>query len=372
MRKYTKLLAAAGVAVMSLSACAGDVEQAAEEADTGEPDAAEDVGDEDAAEDDAASDDAADDDAADAEVSGPLNFYTSQPDADYEALIEAFNEQYPDVEVSVFRSGTEEVISRVLAEEEAGGVEADVLLIADELNFLNLKSRDLLAPYESPELDGIPDEFVDEDNTFTGTKVIDTAIAINTDLVDDPPTSWTDLYGNPGQVTMASPQYSGAAAYNVGVIARDDRLGWEFWEQLAEEDATVVQGNGGVLEAVAEGRSEYGIVVSFIVARAAEQGSPVEVVYPEEGVLAITEPVGILENAQNTEAAEAFVDFVLSQQGQELAVSLGYTPIREGVEPPAGMPTVTELELMEPDDVGELLEAQEEDIRRFVDLFGES
>ncbi len=44
-------------------------------------------------------------------VSGELNFYTSQPDADAEKLVSAFNEQYPDVNVRVFRYGTEEVIS---------------------------------------------------------------------------------------------------------------------------------------------------------------------------------------------------------------------------------------------------------------------
>lgn len=370
MKKSIRLLVGTLAAALALSACAGDVQDAAEEQDQQpDTDTPTDEGDDPAAEEPA---DETDEPADSTDVSGPLNFYTSQPDADYEALIAAFNEVYPDVEVNVFRSGTEEVISRVLAEHEAGGVEADVLLIADELNFRNLKARDLLTPYESPELDQIPDEFVDEDNTFTGTKIIDTAIAINTNLVDEAPTSWTDLIGQDGQVTMASPQYSGAAAYNLGVVARDDRLGWEFWEQLAEQGTTVVQGNGGVLEAVAEGRSEYGIVVSFIVARAAEQGSPVQVVYPEEGVLAITEPIGITANVQNLETAQAFVDFVLSQEGQEQAAELGYTPIREGVEPPPGLPTVDELELMEPDDLEELLENQEADIRRFVELFGES
>jgi iron(III) transport system substrate-binding protein len=364
--RLLRILAAMSIAAVALVASAGDVQQAAEEATDEQPDVAEET---DPAEDAETAEDT--DDAPD-EVSGQLSFYTSQPDADYEALVAAFNEVHPDVQVSVFRSGTEEVISRLLAEEEAGGVQADVLLIADELNFRNLKERGLLASYQSPELDAIPDEFVDEDFTFAGTKVIDTAIAINTNLVDEPPTSWTDLYGKTGQVTMASPQYSGAAAYNVGVMSRDDRLGWTFWETLAAEDATVLQGNGGVLEAVAEGRSEYGIVVSFIVARAAEQGSPVQVVYPEEGVLAITEPVGILEDAENRPAAEAFVDFVLSQEGQALAASLGYTPLREGVEPPPGLPTVEELVLMEPEDLGELLENQEADVRRFVDLFGEA
>lgn len=306
------------------------------------------------------------------DVSGALSFYTSQPDADYQALVDGFNEQYPDVEVSVFRSGTEEVVSRVMAENEAGDVQADVILVADALNFLSLKDAGLLASYESPELSAIPDQYEGADAVYTGTKIIDTAIAINTNMVDEAPTSWQDLVDHADDLVMPSPQYSGAAAYNVAVLAREDGFGWDYWASLADGGAAVLQGNGGVLQDVAEGRHGYAIVVSFIVARAADEGSPVEVVYPEEGVLAITEPIGIMDNAQNRPAAEAFVDYVLGETGQQLAAELGYTPIREGIEPPEGLPSIEELDVIAPDDLGELASSQEDDVRHFVDLFGAS
>ena len=41
----------------------------------------------------------------------------------------------------------------------------------------------MLLPYESPELKGIPEEYIDKDHMYTGTKVITTGIAYNTDLV---------------------------------------------------------------------------------------------------------------------------------------------------------------------------------------------
>ena len=75
-----------------------------------------------------------------------LTLYTSQPEADAQALIEAFNEQYPDVTVNVFRSGTEEVISKVLAEKETGALQADVLLVSDAATFEGLKDEDTRAP----------------------------------------------------------------------------------------------------------------------------------------------------------------------------------------------------------------------------------
>lgn len=73
------------------------------------------------------------------EVSGELNFYTSQPDEDAQRLVTAFNEKYPDVKVNTFRSGTEEVIAKLQAEKEAGNIQADVLLVADAVTFESLK-----------------------------------------------------------------------------------------------------------------------------------------------------------------------------------------------------------------------------------------
>src|SRR5690625_7376404 len=72
---------------------------------------------------------------------GTLRLYTSQPDADAAATAAAFEAAYPDVNVTVFRSGTEQVIARFLLEVEAGEPGADVLLLADAPTFELLKER---------------------------------------------------------------------------------------------------------------------------------------------------------------------------------------------------------------------------------------
>lgn len=306
------------------------------------------------------------------EVSGDVSFYTSQPDADAAELVKAFNEIHPDVNVEVFRSGTEEVISKILAEKQAGDIQADVLLVADSVTFESLKEQDLLLEYASPELADIPVDFVDSDNTYTGTKVMATVLAVNTNDVKELPTSWQAVTEEQakGKVIMPSPLYSGAAAYNVGVLTRQDAFGWDYFKQLKENEVTVVQGNGAVLQAVAGGEQSYGVVVDFIVARAKAEGSPVELVYPEEGVPVITEPIGILNNTDNEDASKAFVDFVLSEQGQELAAELGYTPIREGVAAPEGLKSIEEMDVVSAD-VKELLSTREEDKQQFTTIFGE-
>ncbi|WP_046174200.1 ABC transporter substrate-binding protein [Domibacillus indicus] len=305
-------------------------------------------------------------------VSGTLSFYTSQPDEDAQALVTAFQEQYPEVEVETFRSGTEEVISKLQAERQAGEVQADVLLVADAVTFESLKEEKLLMNYTSPEAEKIPEAFVDPDGAYTGTKVMATALVVNTKAAKSMPDSWKALTNeaSKGAGIMPSPFYSGAAAYNLGVITRQEELGWDFYKELKANEMGITKGNGGVLEAVASGEKTYGMVVDFVAARAKQEGSPVELVYPKEGVPVITEPVGIMENTDNAETAKAFVDFILSEEGQKLAAEIGYTPIREGIAAPEGLKTLDEMAILEAD-TSELLKTREEDKQLFGDIFGQ-
>nr|WP_316046038.1 extracellular solute-binding protein [Planococcus glaciei] len=132
-------------------------------------------------------------------ISGSLDFYTSQPDADAQALVNAFTEKNPGVEVSIFRSGIEEVVSKIQAEDQAGDIQADVLLVADSVTFENFKKEELLLPYKSPETEAIDEAYVDPDGTYTGTKVMATGLIVNTNEVKDLPDSWSVLTEKSGE-----------------------------------------------------------------------------------------------------------------------------------------------------------------------------
>ncbi|SNX54235.1 ABC transporter substrate-binding protein [Thermoanaerobacterium sp. RBIITD] len=303
-------------------------------------------------------------------ISGNLTLYTSQPDQDAQGLVKAFNEKYPDVKVNVFRSGTEEVVSKILAEKKSGKVMADVVLLADAVTFETLKENDLLQSYDSPEATKIPKQFIDKDKMYYGTKLISTIIAINTQKVKTTPDSWKSLIdpAAKGQVIMPSPLYSGAAAYNIGVLVRQKDFGWDFYKKLKSNGASVTQGNGGVIKAVASGEKPYGVVVDFMAAREKAKGSLINLVYPKEGVLAITEPVGIIKGTSNENAAKAFVDFILSKEGQSLEASMGYNPLREGVKPPAGLEEISKLKVLDYN-IQELYKSREEDKKKFSEIF---
>jgi len=121
---------------------------------------------------------------------------------------------------------------------------------------------------------------------------------------------------------------------------------------------------------VAQGEKLYGIVIDYLPIREAAKGSPVTFVFPEEGVSAVTEPVAILSTTSNEEAAKAFVDFLLSKEGQELAASQGYLAAHPDVAPPPGFPPRDAIVLMDFDPATALAN-ERHDKDRFVELFGQ-
>lgn len=309
---------------------------------------------------------------SDGKPSGQIVLYTSQPNADAQKLIDGFTKKYPDVQVNIFRSGTEEVISKVMAEKEAGALQPDVLLVADNVTFESLKSKDLLEAYESPEARQIPSQFVDKDHMYTGTKVITTGIIVNTERTKEPVTGFKDLLKGAfkDEVTMPSPLYSGAAAYNLGVLTRIKDIGWDFYESLKGNGVKVDKGNGSVQKAVVAGDKAAGIIVDYMVMRSKKNGATVEFVYPSEGSPYVTEPVGLLKTAKNKGAAKAFIDFILSKEGQELASEMGYTPVREDVKAPQGLKSIKDIRTLEVNPL-DLFKDREADKAKFSALFNQ-
>jgi iron(III) transport system substrate-binding protein len=303
-------------------------------------------------------------------IGGKLVLYTSQPDRDAQQTVNGFRSVHPGVEVEVFRSGTTEVMAKLSAEIAGGQPRPDLLLIADAVSMELLKADNRLERYETKQVEGLNRAAYDPDFTYFGTKLITTGIVYNR-AAKMVPTSWTDLVRPElkGQIAMASPLYSGAAAIKLGAVAARPDLGWRFVEGLKANDAAAVRGNGAVLRAVATGEKAYGILVDFMAYNAKAQGSPVEFVFPKEGVTAVTEPVAILRTAANKPAARAFVDYLLSEAGQRLALSQGYLPARASVGQPDWLPKDAEVKIMD-FDMRALMGTTESDKKRFADMFG--
>ncbi|MBZ5488511.1 ABC transporter substrate-binding protein [Halomonas aquamarina] len=299
-----------------------------------------------------------------------LTLYTSQPQSDAQQTVDAFMEAHPEIEVEWVRDGTTRLMTRLRSELSAGVSNPDVLLIADSMTMESLKRDGHLQAYESAEREAFEPETFDPQGYYYGTKLITTGIVYNTGA-EARPTRWQDLLEPEyeGLVTMPSPLYSGAALIHMAAITENPELAEDYYERLRDNRVEAQSGNGGVFNAVAAGTKAYGIVVDFLPIREAAKGSPVEFVFPEEGVSAVTEPVAIMEGAQNVDAARKFVDFVLSQAGQELVSRQGYLPARGGVAAPEGFPERESIELM-PVDINQALDQEEALKARFSELFG--
>lgn len=309
--------------------------------------------------------------AAHAQAERSITVYTSQPSEQMAAVIAAFNADHPDIKVELFRSGTTEVMNKLQAEFTAGSVQADVLLIADTLAMTRLKEEGRLFAYADAPVADLPEALVDPERTFFGTKLITTGIMYNTDLVETPPASWNDLLAEDAasRLIMPSPLYSGAAVIHVGTMVQQPEFGWDYYATLADEGAVAGQGNGSVVEAVARGEKAYGIIIEYMALNAKAKGSPVDFVFPEEGVSAITQPVAILRDSDAIDAAKVFVDWQLSAKAQEQSVQQGYFPVISGMAPPAGYPDPASLNVLEADDA-QMLKDEEASKREFADLFG--
>jgi iron(III) transport system substrate-binding protein len=309
--------------------------------------------------------------AAVAEPSGTIMVYTSQPSDQISKVVEAFHKTHPKVKVELFRSGTTEVMNKLQAEFAAGRPQADVVLIADAVAMTQLKADGRLMSYPDAPAAKVPPALVDPDRTFFGTKLITTGIVINTRLVTSPPKSWKDLLpaAAAGKTILAHPLYSGAAVIHIGTMVQQHEFGWGYFETLAKNGAIAAKGNGAVIEAVARGEKGYGVIIEYMAFNAKAKGSPVDFIFPQEGVSAITQPVAVLKTSRNGEAAKAFVAWQLSEEAQRQSVTQGYFPIFSDLPPPKGYPPVSSLKIM-PGDLKAMLANDEENKRRFTELYG--
>ncbi|WP_430514541.1 ABC transporter substrate-binding protein [Pannonibacter phragmitetus] len=299
-----------------------------------------------------------------------LVLYTSQSPEIAQQTVDAFKAKNPGIDVEWTRNGTSQLMNVLRAEITAGDVKPDVLLVADTINLGQLKAEGRLMAYPEAKVEGYDASTYDKDKMFFGTKIMSTGIAYNTQNAK-PVETWGELLSkdNKGQIAVPSPLYSGAALNHMHSVVNVPGIGWEFYEGLAKLDIAPEGGNGPALKAVAGGMAKYAIVVDADVIRAKAKGSPVDFIFPKDGVSFITEPVAIMSTAKNVDAAKAFVDFLLSKEGQELVVSQGNLPIDAGLTPPAGFPKLETIKLL-PMDADKAVETDAAARAKFTEIFG--
>lgn len=289
--------------------------------------------------------------AAIASPSGQVNFYTSMQLNVVEPIVESFNAVYPDVKVDLLYSGSVELEQRIFSEIEAGRLRADVVWAANPALFINLKEQGWLTAHDSVHKSAIPAELRDEDDMFFAGRVHHMGIGYNTRLVqpDQVPKTWDDFLTWGNRSASASPLHSGTNFNLLGAFTQSEELGFEWYERAREAGMQVVRGTGDVTRGVVSG--EFAVIkgIDYIIAGQAAQGAPVAFAFPEDGVLALPSPIALTRTAADNDAAKAFLDYILSKEGQQVLVDQHFMPIRTDVTPPAGMPTPDQIHALDID-----------------------
>jgi ABC-type Fe3+ transport system substrate-binding protein len=192
-----------------------------------------------------------------------------------------------------------------------------------------LKGKGLLAKYRT-KATGIPDKIGafpinDPEGFYFGFAASGYGIMWNTryaraNKLPDPK-EWSDL-AKPvffDHVAIAAPSRSGTTHLTVETVLQGEGWdqGWRTIKEMAGNFRQVTERSFGVPEAVNSGQVGVGIVIDFFGFSAQAAGFPVKFVYPSVTTI-VPANVAIVANAPNRAGAEAFIEFLLSDKGQEV------------------------------------------------------
>jgi iron(III) transport system substrate-binding protein len=267
-------------------------------------------------------------------ATGTITLYTSAQQPVVDAVLAAFKVANPALTVELFRAPTGELAARIAAELRSGSIKGDVLWLTDPLSIQGYASQNLLKAWTPASAADLPAAVVNP--TFWGTRIVNMVIVKGTAVTPGPAT-WNDLTdaAYKDAVAMPDPGFAGSAVGTLGYFALDPGYGIDFYKRLKANGAVQLKAPDDVTTAVAEGTRKAGITLDSSVSAAVKKGSPVELVWPSAGAVAIYSPIAVVDATANTAAAEAFVEYVLSPAGQATLGKAGQEPVRSGSGGPA-------------------------------------
>lgn len=281
-------------------------------------------------------------------LSGSLVIYSGRSEALLQPVLDAFNQQYPAVEL-LLKAGSNSELANALIEEQANP-QADVFITTELFTAQALANRDVFQPYKPAGIETIPSGFTSPDDLWVSLTLRARVIMYNTDLVTE-----ADL---PGSIfDLTDPQWQGRVAttsstngsMQAQIAAMRQLLGEEATENwlwgLIANDTTFFGGHTDVRKAVGAGEFALGLVNHYYYYLQLAEGSNVGIIFPDQdegqiGLITNATAAAIVNGASNPAAARALIDFLLSDQGQRLFAEQNFEypirtglPVHEGIQP---------------------------------------
>ncbi len=240
---------------------------------------------------------------------------------------QAFEKAHPGVTLDVQNRNTNAGVKFV--EETKANNQVDLFWASAPDAFEVLKGKKLLQSYK-PKAEGIPEKvgsypINDPDGFYSGFAASGYGIMWNDRYAKanklPEPKDWQDLakavYFD--HVAMAAPSRSGTTHLTIETILQGEGWdqGWRVLKEMSGNFRQITERSFGVPEAVNSGQVGYGIVIDFFAFSSQASGFPVKFVYPTVTTI-VPANVGVIANAPNRAGAEAFVEFLVSPQGQEV------------------------------------------------------
>jgi len=267
-----------------------------------------------------------------AESGQTVTLYTCASEEPVQAVIGAFEAENPDVEIALFRAPTSDLNARVAGDVRSGGLRADVIWGCDPLTMQGFVDQELVGGWVPDNAAEIPEQYRTDD--YVGAAVL-YIIAVHRDGVPAP-SAWSDL-ADPtyrDAVALPDPSVAASALGALGYFANADGYGIGFYEALKTNGAVQVSTPDEAVTGVAQGTYDAALTIANAAYLAAENGSPIGVVWPEPGAVAVYGPIALAVDSGESAAAQDFISYVVSEPGQQALADNGSYPTMAGIEGP--------------------------------------
>lgn len=272
-----------------------------------------------------------------AKKEGEVIWYTTLiVDQAVRPLAAAFEAKYPGIKVRFARYNSGEIALRIINEAQAGKTQADIF----DGGQVALYKTDLLESYLPPNAAQYAKQFVEADGRSIAFCMYVLGPGINSDLVRpaDEPKSFEDLL-NPkwaGKIAWSSnPNTDGGPGF-VGLILRTmgQEKGMEYLRNLSRQKiANVPAASRVVLDQVIAGQYPLALVTfNHHSTISAAKGAPAKFLKMEP-LMGITHSVSLLKNGPHPNAGRLLIDFLMSEEGQNIFREAGYIPSNPKVPP---------------------------------------
>ncbi|SHO57559.1 ABC transporter substrate-binding protein [Vibrio quintilis] len=295
-----------------------------------------------------------------------LTVYSAGPKGLSRSLVKGF-EKETGTKVNLYQATGGKIMSRYQAEKSNPHV--DVMISSSLGHAITLTKAGELLPYQSANAAHVPDSLKTDTYVAQGAAVL--AIAYNTRSHVPAPKRWSDLarpeYKN--QLTMPDPAKSGSALTLVeGLTEKMGNDAWQLFSDLKTNQILIPGANKAALNPVLQGaKSVVFGAVDYIALGLKAKGESLNVVYPEDGTVLAPRPIMILKSTRHEKLAKRFVDYILSDKGQNKVAGTLILPARTDI--PAQRPGFADLNLIQFDSVAAAAHAKTTKAR-FADIMG--